>query len=273
MASYFPPLTSRKQPLRQSGYTAHTVERRLSDASLHDSIYIFPNPLSAPPSPTHDSGLSGHAEFTSPALSGRIRLPRTRNGRKSSTSPSPPTPLSPWEWDGRALEAPGDRLPLQPPYYDQLERPGRLRARINQRDAEPVQMYTAEQATANLDSHGHHHHPHAPGHIPLLSFFVSLLAVDDSTARLLSHPASDSALFACPISSDSDLEEVGGELHGVEKLLVRTGGARIIKDALKSERESAPCRPLLPVPLLGLWNTVTVLVENSGNVLREVLHR
>jgi len=265
MASYFSASTSRKRPLRETGYTTQTIQPpRLSDSSLDDSVYVFPNPATAPPSPTQNSDLSAYTEFTTSVTSETIRLPRSRDGRRSLSTSLPRTPLSPWEWV--------EHLPPEV-YYGEIERPDQWRVGRNER-TQSVSTYPVDLVPAKVDAPGRCEHPHAPAHIPLLSFFTSLLAIDDSTVCLLRQPSSDSALFACPgLPSDSSLEEADGELHGLEKLLARKSGARRIRDALLYERELGLCRPPSPRPFLGLWNTVSVLVTNSGKALREVLHR
>lgn len=270
MASYLPASTSRKRPLREAGYSRQpTQSARLSDSSLDDSIYVFPNPASAPRSPTQNPDLAAYAEFTPSVISESIRLPRSRDGRRtSSTSPSPLTPLSPWEW--------AEHVPLEVEqiYRGDIERPDQWQIGMNQH-IESVSTYSMDSVPAEVEIHTLRQCPHPPAHIPLLSFFISLLAIDDSTVCLLSQPSSDSALSACHKlpPPNSCLEEVDGEPHGIEKLLVRRGGSRIMRDALVSERELAPYSPLSPVPLLGLWNTVTILVANGRKALREVLHR
>ncbi|KAF5382561.1 hypothetical protein D9615_002868 [Tricholomella constricta] len=276
MASYFPASSSKKQPLREAGYTQSALPA--SGSSLDDSIYVFPNPASAPPSPQH-SDFSANTEFTLSPHSVTLQLPTSRDRRySSSASPPPLTPISPCEWDGRELletDYLADVSPLRAP-RDQTERPQRERALIDYHTAAPIQTSSVDANRVLRALPEDPQHPHTRLHIPLLSFFVSLLSIEDSTMHILSYSSSDSVLFPCrTLPSDSLLENTGVDVkpHGVEKLLVRRSEGSQIREAMKSEREMAPYRSLHPLPFHGLWNTVTALVTNGGKALREVLHR
>ncbi|KAG5636189.1 hypothetical protein H0H81_008895 [Sphagnurus paluster] len=251
----------------------------LSENSLDDlgPIYIFPNPAtSAPPSPTSLTDLSEATEFTPSIRSLTLQLPSGRDRRPTSSMFSPFTPLSPVDWESFELDlktwmrqSPARRIPLETV-------PGHSKSKaeqvlIDRRTPDVMPTYPIDLSPVISDDHMHRdlENPHRrTPNIPLLSFFISLLSIDDSTARLLSH-SSDPLLF----ESGSLSEKVDTEPHGIERLFIQRKEVHKIREALANfEVEVGPSQLSLPTfPIYGLWNAVAVLVTSGGKALRGAL--
>lgn len=115
-------------------------------------------------------------------------------------------------------------------------------------------------------------HPHT--RIPMLSFLASLLFVDDSTVRLLTHPSSESALFPGHTSSvdeDHSPSEQERALHSPVKLMDNNqtlkGGLAVACDP-----DFLPFNPfaLTSLPINSLLGIVNGVWNSSGRAWREV---
>ncbi|KAH9971954.1 hypothetical protein BGW80DRAFT_1317339 [Lactifluus volemus] len=116
--------------------------------------------------------------------------------------------------------------------------------------------------------------------LPLLSFFASLLSVDDSTLRLVTHlPAHSVILFPGPVSFPSDEGARGtsdsGETHGIDALLEPSSSQqRALRDGLAvvCDETILPSNPfgLSMSPLVGLLDIVRGVCVGSRASLREV---
>ncbi|KAF9013254.1 hypothetical protein BDQ17DRAFT_1343064 [Cyathus striatus] len=295
MAQYFARPTQPSVNPRHASLHNHSQPWTLDIGE--SSIYVFPNPPSDPPSPGQISTVSA-TEFSSSALS-------SSPSRDSSVPVSPadipnntltPSPLSTpliadlrgfdseqWEWD--ALEEPAARS-LLVGLEDATERPDRweiiARRRALNQYLQSISTFRSSsislrkgQQTSKPPTTSAVFTPHPRIQIPLLSFFVSLLSVDDGTLDLLTQSSSHSALFPGesipPLEKDlSAAEREVENLHGVERLLMRESEARVLKDGLVVASDTSS-NPLLASPFTGLWDIVSGLMTNGGKALREIL--
>lgn len=178
--------------------------------SAHHSMYIFPSPPSAPPSPGQRSGPSTGSVYSNlgaPTLS-------------SDTFHN----LDQCEWsEGSPIDDIGDQCPtvisprrpqrqdqlaltLRPyPLQDYLSRPSlrhlhRISTNISISPISPRSFHTLSTSSSSdilvrTPAHLVSPIPHGRIHIPFLSFILSFLPIDDSTVHLLTHSSPHSALF------------------------------------------------------------------------------
>ncbi|RDB17985.1 hypothetical protein Hypma_000745 [Hypsizygus marmoreus] len=274
MTSYFHVSTRPRRPLQRD---ALSVEPRstFDSSALDNSVYVFPNPPSAPPSPSQLSDLSAPTDFTS--SSAISETPTMDSGlpdvhERQHDFPSPLSPLSsmddvhdiPWTPKG------ADEILLRAA-NDSIERIDRWQQLIRRRAKEPMKSRSHSRSSDMLKPR-HHTFDSLPS-IRLLSFFVYLFSIDETTLRLLSHPSAEAALFPGQSQlSDSD-KGAANELHGTEKLLIQKSESRVVRDgcALVSDPNYPPYHPFSSLPFVGLWGLVTGFVSNSGKAFREVL--
>jgi hypothetical protein len=244
-------------------------EQKWAERLLDDSIYIFPNPPSAPASPHSD--ISVPTDFTFSALS----EPKSSD---NGANQSPLTPLTPLEGVEQLEWPPSDANDILLGIHD---RPDRWREVIARRRARGSFESLSNLSTPRLNHHallmrGKSHSTAQPRlQIPLLSFISSLLSVDDATFHLLSTTSSHSALFPGQnlLSDPSPSGDEGNdELHGVEKLLLRENECHVVKEGCSIASDpSAPYLPFPSHPFVGFWGVVTGFMANGGKVVREVL--
>ena len=118
---------------------------------------------------------------------------------------------------------------------------------------------------------------HARIRLPLLSFFVALLSVDDTTLHLLTHTSAYSALFPGPMCPSDEGEGGGGirdshETHGVSMRLKPSSGALRDGLAVACDESILPSNPfgLSMSPLAGLLVLVKGVCAGGRAALREV---
>ena len=195
------------RPMRQL-YARDPEDRTIS---AHHSMYIFPSPPSAPPSPGQWSSSSVYSSPGAPTLS-------------SDTFHN----LDQWEWSEESLiDDIGDQCPASPctvisprrprledqmaltlrphPLQDYLSRPSlqrlhRISTNISISPVSPRSFHTLSSSSSSdmlvrTPAHLVSPIPHGRTHIPFLSFILSFLPVDDSTVYLLTHTSPHSALF------------------------------------------------------------------------------
>ncbi|KAG5648408.1 hypothetical protein DXG03_004982 [Asterophora parasitica] len=266
MASYFPASTSKKQPLREAEYIP--PPNTFSDTSLDDSIYIFPDPASAPTSPSQQSEYSACTEFTPSVTSAPLRLPKSRDRRHShSNSRSPLTPPSPCDWDTCELHE-TDYLTEAAPLHAPRDLSTRWRGLKDIQQVErsrPISPSSVDSGARIVPLHvdqQHQHHPHLRNHIPLLSFFASLLFIEDSTMHLLSHPPSDSVPALFPIrvmkslTHHQSLPEV--RLYAIALLVeAEVGRVRALRKIASQKRRQF----VIDIALIGLGIRTGYLVD------------
>jgi hypothetical protein len=107
--------------------------------------------------------------------------------------------------------------------------------------------------------------------IPLLSFFASLLSVDDDTVDLITNPSSThSALFPGPALTEEGEDAENGETYGLSKLLAPDDTRTSLVEGSRVACES-PVNPFaVYVGTAGLWNVVTGVLKNGRRVWRAV---
>ncbi|KAI0057811.1 hypothetical protein BV25DRAFT_1830726 [Artomyces pyxidatus] len=269
----------------------------LTTHSLDDrSIYIFPSPPSAPPSP---AGVSAHSTPTHLSIRG-IARPRDDSvgssalrssehgwdeltsplGMLSDTSGAHELDADIWEWpseDG-ADEREADVLEEEITRASRWDLVAPRHGRPLPRDV-PVALrrspvFVRERTHSGATS-GAGPVPHPRIHLPLLSLFASLLSIDESTLHLISHSPSHSILFAGhPSSFSEDALAVGGEAerpHGVYALLTPAGEQAALKEGLR-----VVCDPsIVPsvsssFPLLGLFDLVKGVWTGGGRAWRDI---
>jgi hypothetical protein len=116
---------------------------------------------------------------------------------------------------------------------------------------------------------------HAPIRLPLLSFFASLLSIDDATLHLISHSPAHSALFPGPICpSDERGTRDSQETHGINTLLEASCQQRALRGgvAVACDESILPSNPfgLSMYPLAGLLDLVRGVYAEGRAALREV---
>ena len=208
MAQCLVPTNSR--PMRQL-YARDPEDRKEHAISARHSMYIFPSPPSAPPSPGQRSGPSTGSVCSS------LGAPTTLS---SDTFHN----LDQWEWsEGSPIDDIGDQCPtvisprrpqrqdplaltLRPhPLQDYLSRPSprhlhRISTNIPVSPISPRSFHTLSSSSSSdilvrTPAHLVSPIPHGRIHIPFLSFILSFLPIDDSTVYLLTHTSPHSALF------------------------------------------------------------------------------
>lgn len=116
--------------------------------------------------------------------------------------------------------------------------------------------------------------PHARIRLPLLSFFVSLLSIDDATAHLIAHSHAHSALFPGPIcASDEGGPRDSRETHGLDALLEPSDPHGALRDglAVACDESILPSNPfgLSMSPLVGLLDLVRGVCAGGRAALHE----
>lgn len=106
--------------------------------------------------------------------------------------------------------------------------------------------------------------PHPRIHLPLLSFFASLLSLDSSTLHLLLHTSAHSILFpeSSIVGEDTHVVEGPDSLHGMESLFAPASERTSVKEGLTvvCDQDIVPSSPFLvsPFSLKGLFGMVKV---------------
>ncbi|PFH54059.1 hypothetical protein AMATHDRAFT_838 [Amanita thiersii Skay4041] len=268
-----------------------------------ESIYIFPNPNSVPSSPSQSSIASTHIRTVSSDT-----LQDSEHWEWSDDSPIDAVSDSPilqfgdfcdqWEQLSRerqrrnltptqsSRQALSIRLqPLQDYLYLNPQQPARRRKdslpHLSISSFHSLSIANASNTTARTPRYLVPPTPHARIHIPLLSFFLPFLAVDDSTIHLLSHTSSHSVLFESdaimsePCATDviHPKKEDSSTLHGLSKFLLESSEERFSYTKLKEgcavacDPTYTPISPFLLAPplqhLSGLWGLVYGFVANQ----------
>ncbi|TDL23330.1 hypothetical protein BD410DRAFT_787678 [Rickenella mellea] len=117
--------------------------------------------------------------------------------------------------------------------------------------------------------------PHPPLRIPLLSFFSSLLSLDDSTMHLLTHTPHphSSELFPGPQLFISNLDDISAEekLHSRNTSDLGESDLRHLKRGIAIATDSS-VQPsnTFALPMIDIWSIVTGVWKNTGKVWTEV---
>jgi len=235
---YFPARVRRHQS-PSTGRTAQATAnepshspRHSDDSSLEQSIYIFPNPLSAPPSPntaalTPDvrQVLIAYTPEPSRSRSVSVVTESTGTGWDGARSPFDSTASGAddldagvWEWPALSeVSVDQNELVLEedivgPSRWDLIASrrtpphtsnsplvPLAIRVRrytTQQLPARPLSWIRSRTQSAASSLSSVIVIPHPRIRIPLLSFFSALLGVDESTLDLIEHTPSHSVLFS-----------------------------------------------------------------------------
>ncbi|KAI0247123.1 hypothetical protein BJV78DRAFT_1248025 [Lactifluus subvellereus] len=117
--------------------------------------------------------------------------------------------------------------------------------------------------------------PHTRIRLPLLSFFVSLLSIDDTTLHLIAHSPAHSALFPGPVCpSDAGGTRDPRETHGLNALLEPSGRHGALRDglAVACDESILPPNPFgfSTSSLVGLLDLVRGVCAGGRAALREV---
>lgn len=278
---------------RRHAPPATSTEPQLSDhhtnsefPDLADSAtYIFPRPSSAPPSPSRSPFLSDTSDISLSAVS-FSNYGSPKNSPYFSTDGYFSEHSSPLQhrWsDGQGINWDLDN----PPHLDSILLDADVHAlgthrtgTLNRRNPH-IPIFTTEPRDITKFRHPlartspspplpdedqppiirlPHPLPHSP--IPLLSFFVSLLWIEDSTVDLVTSPPSSVPL---PPS----------EAHTAEKLfsvIASENGSKAIRQGMRSLDECS-VEELNLISFSGLWDIVAGLVLGGRKVLFGVSDR
>lgn len=303
MSQYY--LSQTKRPISRE--RSHQQERtdNNADTTSYDSlgesaIYIFPNPLSGPPSPSQSSSsnLSVDTDFHLSAIDTDDELGRPSDSGMSSYAESSPLsesfdllePASPREWTPdlrteRVIEAPADATQL--PLEDMFDQYPVLMRRQGQGMAEVFHKHQRSLSDNSLDDSkfsgvdptnwdkGRHIY-----HLPLFSLLVSLLSIDQSTAALFTSHSPQTFLFPgsnlVSAGGDSDQEANGcvheKATHCPGRLLANADvqAYKSLRDGLSVAAEyHSDASPLLSASM-SLCNVVTDLIADPVNALRDL---
>jgi hypothetical protein len=260
---------------------------RLHAEHLLESIYVFPNPPSAPPSTNASSPFSLPTDLTVSEFSDLKSGPISAH----SSHPMPGDLDDEWEWTAAPAISTGtiDSDIHDAERVDRWEYIMRRRAVSGNSVASPSlahqcpppvsparTIYLQRKRRSRTPSNTRQVAPHPRIHIPLLSAILSLLSVDDSTLYLLTHSASHSVLFPGHAFCSDAVEgnEHDGDIHGMGKLLASPSDTRSLKSgfAVACDPEFTPAHSLVfpSLPLVGLWKLASGVVANGGKALREV---
>lgn len=312
MSEYYRPRQPLREPSSHvSPSRDQQTGQRLLEIDLpEDSIYIFPNPSSsagsAPSSPSLRSDISVPTDFTLSSES-RSRHTSDHDGFRQTRSGHGRTPvnirrrlsvgtdgnpeLEIWDWnvdvDSVTVESAVDIEDV-----DQLQRWKFLtpqRGRVSTSSLWRARQQRLDSVTKRIPSVPRNTHrryrsvdpdpgPTIPYHhqrIRMLSFIASLLFVDESTIRLLTHSSSQSALFPEHLICDEyPPEEQDGTQRGAIKPFSGLEGTRALREgiAVACDTEFASSNPFAPpnLRLSGLWGLVNGVWINGGRVLREI---
>lgn len=239
---------------------------------LDDSIYIFPNPSSAPPSP-NISELSAPTELTGyTSRDSSVEDVHERGLRKWPIARAPLRTLDGafdldtalWRWSEPAadgsLGASDDTVTDRPDRWESIIRRRLHLATSHASSRSPPRPVTRAPS------------PHPRIHIPLLSFFVSFLSIDDATPHLLSHSSPNSALFPgrslCP---DAPPPESSGR-HGVARLLASPEPRQDLREGCRVACDSSllDASPFTSPSMYQVYGFVRDIVVSGQKALREV---
>ncbi|KAF4590159.1 hypothetical protein EYR40_009442 [Pleurotus pulmonarius] len=285
MAQYYRP-RGEHSPLQPSPAAvipaAAAADTVLDDLEL-GGIYIFPNPSSAPHSPSQYSDISAPTDFSYSGLS----EPRSRD-----VSPNGRSPSVPWDPSDAALSlttkpdafADGDAdyegsvwhmvspdSALAQRHHWELvlqQRASRHRLRVATEGPEPSALLSHRSQRSQS--------PHPRIHIPLLSYLVSLFALDDETLHLLQHSSPQSVLFPgarseAIVGDDENLFDMR-----VTKLLKAVDSDRAyhsIKEGFGISYQSLPTSATHTFPLTEFIPFISKLITNGGKALYEVFQK
>ncbi|KAF8501116.1 hypothetical protein F5888DRAFT_1679221 [Russula emetica] len=116
--------------------------------------------------------------------------------------------------------------------------------------------------------------PHPRIRLPLLSFFVSLLSIDDATLHLVAHSPAHSTLFPGPIHPCGEGTRNAQEVHGVLALLEPSRQHAGLRDglAVACDESILPSNPfkISASPFTGLLGLVREICAGGRAALREV---
>ncbi|KAL0961113.1 hypothetical protein HGRIS_006090 [Hohenbuehelia grisea] len=221
---------------------------RPSSSINDDHSYIFPNPQSTFADDDHDILVLSPISLSEPSSS-----------RATSQSPL----ASPFVLNDTDIEweSPAEELPPPLPRWEMILRRRRSEAQL-QSQSQPCAEKKATQ-------------PHPRMRIPLLSYFASLLAIDEATLHLITHTPDKSVLF--PVSIPHTPEDVDKHvLRGLEKLFAASGTnpeTRVIVAGFAAAAdEEIPPSAFVTAPFAGILGMVTTFVASKSKALREVLH-
>jgi hypothetical protein len=271
---------------------------------LIESIFIFPSPSSNPPSPC-PSVLSAPTDFSLSTLS----EPRSR---ESSVQPlysptrarrrdvealrSPFVNLQPeseiWQWsaaertlEDSVFEASGsernDRWELLFHRRQSVQTrkslstsPLPLEVSHRRLMSGSSRIYTRRGRRTSRGASPRPSTPHPRMHIPMLSFLVSFLSVDEATLHLLTHSTIESALFPSHTLYSDDSPQNDGHLHGAGKLRLLSRESCSVKEgcSVACDPSLAPSNPfVLPsLPLVRLWNFLGDIFIDGRKALKEL---
>ncbi|KAI0036464.1 hypothetical protein K488DRAFT_82082 [Vararia minispora EC-137] len=281
-----------------------------------NSIYIFPSPPSAPPSPSliappslvlldrvssvgTTTLRSRSASLVTETADLEWEPDDVRSPVGSAVSGGEDIGVGPWEWpasaEGTIEENEVDlnesimrlskwdprvsRRALHPqhtlPSLPLAIRAQRSAAREpSPRDLSWIRART-ESATSSLSSVINIPVPHPRIRLPLLSFFASLLRIDDSTLHLISYTPEESVLFPGHRVELFDERADESLLHGSAALLLEQKEGTVLKEGMHTACDSSLNHPnsfaLTPIPLTGLFWMVKSIWSGSRSALREVL--
>ncbi|VDC04451.1 unnamed protein product [Peniophora sp. CBMAI 1063] len=105
--------------------------------------------------------------------------------------------------------------------------------------------------------------PHPRVHIPLLSFFGSLLAIDEETLDLLETAPTHPVLFSGPLDVEAPCTEPEESVHGLERLL--EGDENTLREGLRVYCEAEPDEKRLDVlSVSALWHLMGEMWQGRG---------
>ncbi|KAF8964407.1 hypothetical protein BDZ97DRAFT_1919090 [Flammula alnicola] len=315
MSQYYVPQPqqsiSRERSQEQEATASNTWDN--SFHLVESAVYIFPNPSSAPPSPSQSSDFSAPTDFTISAIDFESGASDRRPPHSNSSSYAESSPLSetsdlvrnsnPWEWTPDSRPGVNARLPIDLPLVaiesdakgvsDQWHvfmHPHDTRMLLdNSHSACDCQLSSSNPSLGKIPrcnpsenlSSKNPNKAH-PLQFPLLSFFVSLLCIDQSTVDLVTSPSTQSFLFPGThlLQLEMGVNHKGrGHIdekasHGVRKLLTcqHLQPYQSLRDGLNVVADYSSDTPSslgLLTASIGLWELVTGFVANSGNALRQ----
>jgi hypothetical protein len=254
--------------------------RQLPRLPLEDHAYVFPIPSSSPPSSSTNSSVQLVINQDRVDLTSTASLDDEADGDLDGEV---------WSWSSDAGSATtGECFVVCAPD----ERVNRWESLVYRRQMTRVRHSSSTSPSRHLASDlsrsftwrkNHARvsspssttsaNPHPRIHIPMLSFFLSFLSLDETTLHLLTHSASQSALFAGHALSSDDSPVDCDQSHGIAKLLTLSGECHSLKKgcAVACDSSIVPSNPfLLSGRLVGLWSFVGNAFDNGGKALRDV---
>lgn len=275
-----------------SSRTSNTNHRQDDDQDVvsqsgSQSIYIFPsNPQVADTDlPISSSALGTNISIPISLFDSRASSRDRQPQISGQTSPSPleGDDIELWDWSESMTEESADvddddKLSFSEPQWAMVVRrqhqhrraltptSSRTRSRYQSSSSQPDFLLPSK----NADQHGN---PHPRLHIPLLSFFMSLVSADEATLHLITHSSSQSTLFPGNAPLPYSHLSTDDPPHGVIKLLAHRGESHTLKDGLDIAFDPSYTSSN-PFSLPGLhlvWGLVNNVVLSGGKALREVL--